>query len=370
MPEPQVPGSGEPHELSEVRPLRRRTYLIAAAVIAVLAVVSVAIAARSSPTAISGHVDTSSLPDDGPAPALAADGWINSPPLGASALKGKVVLYDFWTYSCINCVRTFPYIHAWYDRYRRDGLVVVGIHSPEFDFEKVRSNVVGATRRLHVTWPVALDPDMTIWNAFQNRYWPADYVADRLGQLRYAHFGEGDYQNTENVLRKLLGVNTTSPRADQHAKAEGASGEQNPETYLGVEHGQIGTESGLHTYPHTGTETPPNVALQGAWRGEDEKVTSAAAGAAIIAGVHAQSVNLVLASASGKPVDAIVTLNGKPVPVNKRGASIHVDADGQTVVSVAAPDMYRLVFGPGVEDYELRVVAAQPGLEAYSFTFG
>jgi thiol-disulfide isomerase/thioredoxin len=198
VPEADVPGKGEPGELPEVRPLRRRTYLIAAAVIAILAVVSVAIAARSSPTAISGHVDTSSLPYDGPAPVLAADGWINSPPLGSSALKGKVVLYDFWTYSCINCVRTFPYVRAWYDRYRRDGLVVVGVHSPEFDFEKVRSNVVGATKRLHVTWPVALDPDMTIWNAFQNQYWPADYVADRLGQVRYAHFGK---------------VTTTAPRA-------------------------------------------------------------------------------------------------------------------------------------------------------------
>jgi thiol-disulfide isomerase/thioredoxin len=357
--------------MAAVRRRRRRTYLIAAAVIAVLAIGAVIVAAGSSPTSISGNVDTAHLPSDGPAPALTADGWVNSPPLDAGALKGKVVLYDFWTYSCINCVRTFPAVRAWYDRYKRDGLVVVGVHSPEFDFEKVRANVVGATKRLDVTWPVALDPHMTIWNEFHNQYWPADYVADRKGQLRYSHFGEGDYRNTENVLRKLLGVKASSPRSDRNAKPETASGQQvNPETYLGVEHGQIGTESGLHTYPQTGTQTPPNVALQGAWRGEDERITAAAADAAIVAGVHAQSVNLVLASATGKPIDAIVTLNGKPVPANERGTSIHVDADGQTVVTVKAPDMYRLFLAPGVEDHELVVAAKQPGLEAYSFTFG
>ena len=152
-------------------------------------------------------------PTSGPAPALEAKGWINSPPLTPSALTGKVVLYDIWTYSCINCVRTFPYVRAWYDRYRADGLVVVGVHSPEFDFEKVHGNVEDAVKRLNVTWPVALDDDLTIWNAFDNQYWPADYVADRTGELRYSHFGEGDYTNTENVLRTLLGVAPSSPRA-------------------------------------------------------------------------------------------------------------------------------------------------------------
>jgi len=345
--------------------------LLAGVVVAILAVVSVAVAASSDPTSISGHADTAHLPHDGPAPRLTADGWINSPPLGPSALKGKVVLYDFWTYSCINCVRTFPYVRAWYDRYRSDGLVVVGIHSPEFDFERVRANVVGATKRLDVTWPVALDPDMTIWDAFRNQYWPADYIADRQGQIRYTHFGEGDYADTENVLRTLLGVPASSPRSNQHLKTESASGAQvNPETYLGAARGQVGTAPGLHTYRHSGTETAPDVALDGAWTGSDEKISSAAAGASIIAGVHAQSVNLVLATATGQPLDAIVTLDGKPVPEADRGASIHIDGNGRTVVTVTAPDMYRLVLAPAVEDHELVVTATQPGLEAYSFTFG
>src|SRR5262249_2202352 len=152
---------------------------------------------------VSGQVDTNHLPVGRTAPALDSTGWINSSPLTTADLRGKVVLYDFWTYSCINCQRTFPYLRSWYDRYRSAGLVIVGIHSPEFDFEHVRSNVEAAVKRYDVTWPVALDNDMKIWDAFANQYWPADYLADRQGKIRYTHFGEGDYTNTENVIRSL-----------------------------------------------------------------------------------------------------------------------------------------------------------------------
>ncbi len=352
-------------------PRRRVVYLVIAAIIGVVALTSVIVAAGSNPSSISGPVDTSHLPDKGPVPAIDAKGWINSPPLTTTALTGKVVLYDFWTYSCINCVRTFPYIHAWYDRYRADGLIVVGVHSPEFDFEKVHTNVEAAVKRLNVTWPVAFDDDMSTWNTFKNQYWPADYVADRAGHLRYTHFGEGDYDNTENVLRSLLGVAASSPRADRNVKAETASGQTvNPETYLDVQHRQINAQSGLHVYPASKKLAPPNVALQGAWTGANENVTSAAAGATIVLGMHAQSVNIVLAAATGKPIDAVIALDGTPVPVKSRGASVHVNANGQTVVTVSAPDMYRLVLAPGVENHQLTVVAEQGGLQAYSFTFG
>ena len=358
-------------EMPSGRPRHRALYLVIAVVVGAVALSAVLVAAGSNPSSISGRVDTSHLPDDGPAPALDAKGWINSPPLTPADLTGKVVLYDIWTYSCINCVRTFPYIRAWYDRYRADGLVVVGVHSPEFDFEKVHSNVEGAVKRLDVTWPVALDDDMTIWNAFNNQYWPADYVADRTGHVRYKHFGEGDYDNTENVLRTLLGVPDSTPRANQSVTPETASGQPvNPETYLDVRHGGIGAQTGLKVYPPAGKLVPPDTVLQGAWNGADEKVTSAAPGAGVALAARAQSVNMVLASATGKPMDAIVTLDGGPVPANRRGASIHVDASGRTVVSVTAPDMYRLVLAPGVENHQILVVAEQPGLEAYSFTFG
>jgi len=154
-------------------------------------------------------------------------------------------------------------------------------------------------------------------------------------------------------------------------RAETASGQQvNPETYLDVEHGQLPIQAGLATYPAPGKVSAPDVAIAGAWDGETERITAAAAGAQIVLGMHAQSVNLVLATATGKPMDAVVALDGQPVPVNERGASLHVDAQGRTVVTISAPDMYRLVNAPGVEDHELQVVAEQPGLEAYDFTFG
>jgi thiol-disulfide isomerase/thioredoxin len=353
------------------RPRSRRIYLVIAGIVVVVAVASVLIAAGSNPSAISGHVDVSNLPDDGPAPALVAKGWINTPPLTAADLHGKVVLYDIWTYSCINCVRTFPYIRAWYDRYRVDGLIVVGVHSPEFDFEKVHSNVEAAVRHLDVTWPVALDDDMKIWNEFNNMYWPADYVADRDGHLRYSHFGEGDYANTENVLRQLLGVPASAPRATLNGKTETASkNELNPETYLGTERSEIGTQSGLRVYPPAGTLAPPDVALEGPWNGAPENVTSAAPGADIAAGVVARSVNLVMAPVNGRAMDVIVTIDGAPVPPDLRGADVHVDSTGRTVVTVSRSDMYRLIQGPNVEHHQLHVVAEQPGLEAYAFTFG
>jgi thiol-disulfide isomerase/thioredoxin len=358
-------------ELASGRPKRRGIYLVVAAIVAVVAVVAVLVAAGSNPTSIAGPVNTTNLPDNGPAPALAAKGWINTAPLTPSDLAGKVVLYDFWTYSCINCVRTLPYIRAWYDRYRANGLVIIGVHSPEFDFEKVHSNVEAAVKRLDVTWPVALDDDMTIWNAFKNNAWPADYIADRDGHLRYTHIGEGDYDNTENVLRTLLAVPASAPRADKGVKAETASGQAvNPETYLDVEHQQIGAVTGLHVYPVATALNPPAVALSGPWTGSDQKITSAAGGATIGLGMHAQSVNLVLATATGSTMQAIVTLDGRPVPVADRGSDIRVDGTGQTVVDVSAPNMYRLVLAPSVETHQLIVVAKQAGLEAYDFTFG
>ena len=336
----------------------------------VIALVSVLVAARSDPSSISGHVDTKHLPNKGPAPALQAKGWINSPPLTPADLKGKVVLYDFWTYSCINCVRTIPYVRSWYDRYKADGLVVIGIHSPEFDFEKVHHNVEAAVKKDDIDYPVALDDDMTIWNAFQNQYWPADYVADRSGNLRYTHFGEGDYTDTENVLRTLLGVPATAPRASTvHPEAE-SDAEINPETYLDVEHGQIGVEAGVHSYTVPASVPAPNVALGGSWNGEDQKLVSSAANATLVLGVHAESVNIVLGPSTGKPIDVVVALDGRPVPASLRGADVHADVNGQTHITVTMPGMYRVMLAPGVQDHQLTFVAQSAGLEAYDLTFG
>jgi thiol-disulfide isomerase/thioredoxin len=350
---------------------RRAKFLIPAVVLVVAAVVAVIVAASSDPSTLTKAPDTSNLPVGPAVPALDARGWINSPPLTPAALTGKVVVYDFWTYSCINCVRTFPYVRALYDRYQPDGLVVIGVHSPEFDFEKVHANVAAAVKRDDVTWPVALDDNMKIWNAFGNQYWPADYVADRNGHERYSHFGEGDYSTIENVVRALLGVPPTSPRADvRHPEATSAP-DVNPETYLGTEMENGGAVAGgQHTYPSPGTVTAPNVALGGSWNGGAENITSTAPGANIVLGVHAREVNLVLSAQNGQPADLIVQVNGKPVPPAQRGAAIKVNAAGQTYAHVTAADMYRLILAPQVVDETLTLTAPTPGLEAYDFTFG
>jgi thiol-disulfide isomerase/thioredoxin len=307
-------------------------------------------------------------------------------------LHGKVVLYDFWTYSCINCQRTFPYIRSWFDRYRSAGLVVVGIHSPEFDFEHVHSNVEAAVKRDHVTWPVALDDNMSIWNAFGNQYWPADYVADRQGNIRYTHFGEGDYTDTENVLRRLLDIPAASPRAEPVTNGETASVDHNLETYLGLQYQNpaqplIELRAGAYDYPQpaAGSIASPRFlsdgtvglvpgkttgALVGKWTVDSEKATSNDAAATIVLAAHAKEVNLVMATASGKPANVIVQVDGEPVPVAERGASVHLDRNGRTIVTVRAPDMYRLYASPKVEDHLITISTTGPGLEAYDFTFG
>jgi thiol-disulfide isomerase/thioredoxin len=344
---------------------------VAAAVVAI-AVGAVIFAANSSVKVPPAH-----LSKYGEAPALDATGWINSPPLTPAKLSGKVVLYDFWTYSCINCQRTIPYLRSWFDRYRADGLVIVGVHTPEFDFEKVHKNVEAAAKRLDVTWPIALDDHERIWNAFENFSWPADYFADRTGEIRYKHVGEGDYTDAENTIRKLLGVPATAPRASAVTHGDSASGAAiNPETYLGTlrntEQQWRTIHAGIYDYSASGTGalTFPGVALVGRWTGTSEYIRSEATAASILLRLHAREVTLVMATANGKPVDAVVELDGQPIPVADRGASVHDDGNGRTVVTIHASDMYRIVRSAAVGDHVLSIAAPGPGLEAYAFTFG
>src|SRR5262245_3327715 len=187
------------------------------------------------------------LPDYGPAPDFGGiSAWFNSKPLTIAELRGKVVLVDFWTYSCINCLRTLPHVEAWDRMYRKDGLVIVGVHTPEFAFEAVPSNVRGAVRRLGIHYPVALDPDYDTWNRYANQYWPAKYLIDKQGNLRYAHFGEGNYNVTEETIRYLLGEKLASPASDR-LRDETPTGPLTPETYLG--YGRIDRFTGSKLYP-------------------------------------------------------------------------------------------------------------------------
>lgn len=351
----------------------RRFYLWAALVLVVLSLAAIWIAARANPSDTIAAVDVKNLPVGRPAPELRPKGWLNSPALSADDLAGKVVLYDFWTYSCVNCVRTLPYLRAWHDRYRGDGLVMIGVHSPEFDFEKDHGNVERAVSRLGVTWPVALDDDMAIWDAFANRYWPAKWITDRQGRIRYFHPGEGNYGETEDVIRTLLGVGDPAPRARDPKQPEPAPDEviQNitQETYLGTERGS--TEAGQHTYA-PGELRLHQPGLAGTWQGEPQRIRSVSPDASLSLRYQAREVNLVMATGlpGGAPVDVTIELDGKPVPEAFRTADTRVDDRGATYVRVEASDLYRLALGPRVEQHTLRLTPRTPGLEAFAFTFG
>ena len=377
-PRPTSSGGVSPARPPVGRRSSRTKYGVLALALIVFAGAAVIVASGSNPSRVAGSgVDVHHLPAGPASPSLsAAQGWLNSPPLTATDLRGKVVVYDFWTYSCVNCVRTIPHLAAFYDRYGPDGLVVIGIHSPEFQFEQDRTNVTQAVQRLKVPYPVALDPSMAIWNAFGAQYWPESWVADRTGHLRYMDIGEGNYTQTEDVVRALLGVPAHSPRAS--AVGAGALGlppttKQNitNETYLGLEKGVETAQPGTTSYPDVAPTLPNGAAaLVGSWTVTQQQVQAAAPGASIVLGYQARSANLVLATGTGAPIQVEVQLDGRPLPPADRTSETHVDGQGNTFVAVGAPDLYQLVLSPGIEGHTLRLTAEQPGLQAYAFTFG
>ena len=375
-PAPSAAPSASPDQgaaAGSTKPVNRRGYLLIAGALVVVAIAAVIFAAHTKPSSLQPAVDTNHLPVRAVAPAVNPVGWTNSPPLTAADLKGKVVLYDFWTYSCINCLRTIPFVRAWYARYRADGLVIVGIHSPEFDFEKNHTNVVRAVKNLGVTWPIAFDDNMVVWNAFQNNSWPADYIADRSGHIRYGHIGEGDYGQTEDVIRTLLGVAATAPRAatpgSTATAAQPTSGDMTSETYLGVLRGAT-AKQGPATYPEPATVPVDTARLAGPWNGTADYIEAGSATSAIVLHYQARQVNLVMAPPASGPVTVVVELDGMPVPPAYRTARTVVDARGQTTVTVSDADLYSLIQGPRVEGHTVRVTAGALGLLAYDFTFG
>ena len=364
----------EPTETPPGRRPARKLYLWAALGLVVLSGAAIWIASQADPSETIAAVDVNKLPVGPPVAELHAKGWLNSEALANRDLAGKVVVYDFWTYSCVNCVRTLPYVRAWYDRYRDDGLVVIGVHSPEFDFEKDHGNVERAVARLKVTWPVALDDDMAIWGDFNNRYWPAKWITDRQGRIRYFHPGEGNYAQTEDVIRALLGVNGSSARADD-PKEPGPAPDQvtqtiTQETYLGTERGSV-AQAGQQAYTLSELRLH-QPALAGTWLAEPQLIRSVSPEASLSLKYLAREVNLVMASGgpAGSPIDVTVELDGKPVPEAYRTADTRVDDQGATYVHVEASDLYRLVLGPRVEQHTVRLIPRTAGLEAFAYTFG
>lgn len=298
-------------------------------------------------------------------------GWINSKPLRLADWRGKVVLVDFWTYSCINCLRTLPYITGWYNKYHTQGLEIIGIHAPEFAFEKKSENVQKAVQRFGIHYPVALDNELTTWANFKNQYWPAHYLIDRQGRVVYTHFGEGQYDVTENNIRALLGmaekvavpvVLTSEPQSFAPSPTH--------ETYLGYRRAENFSNSGEAKMDVPGTYMFPEAlplhrwALSGSWHIGAESIRAAAPGAALRLHFAARKVFLVLGSTTGSAVMARILLNGKPL-ANMEGVD---GRDG--MLTVDHDKLYTLLDQGMAQEGVLEIQAMTPGLQAYAFTFG
>jgi thiol-disulfide isomerase/thioredoxin len=317
---------------------------------------------------------------EGELPSLGKLGpWFNSAPLTREQLKGKVVLIDFWTYSCINCLRTIPWVRAWDERYRKDGLVVIGVHAPEFAFERDPANVVRAMKELGIGYPVALDNKYDLWRALKNNYWPAHYFIDAQGCVRYHHFGEGGYAMSERVIRQLLAEAGRAPRTAALARAK-ASGAQiqagvarikSPETYIGYWRAENFVSPGglLRDQAKRYASAPLRLnqwALEGEWLNQRQSSRSPSMGAKIHMRFHARDLHLVLASATGKPVRFRVMIDGQ-APGNHRG--VDVAADGSGIVKEQR--LYQLIRHKGeVRERSFTIEFLDPGAEAFAFTFG
>jgi len=314
------------------------------------------------------------LPDRGPAPEFTNNqDWFNTPggrPLTLAGLRGKVVLVDFWTYTCINCIRTIPYLEGWYRKYHRDGFEIVGVHSPEFPFEKEASNVARAIGQFGITYPVAQDNELGTWNAYANQYWPADYLIDATGHVRLVHFGEGGYAEAEKAIRALLAEAGHPPGAG-HAKVSAQRADPHlatPETYLGGARAQgfVGDplRPGTNEYRAVPAAKlgPNRLSYGGRWTigGEAAK---AGGGASLELNFKARRVFLVLGS-PGQARDVQVLLDGKPIPASLEGADVR-----GSKAAITNQRLYRLVDLPRAERHTLTLHFA-PGISGYAFTFG
>lgn len=323
------------------------------------------------------------LPVEGTLPSLAgATGWLNSPPLDAQALRGKVVLVDFWTYSCINCLRAMPYVREWAERYRDHGLVVIGVHAPEFAFERNLANVQRAVKDLKVTYPVAIDNDFAIWRGFNNKYWPAHYFIDAQGRIRAHHFGEGNYAQSEQIIRQLLReAGNTLPGDDAPvamtldgvARQADMDNLKSPETYLGHARAENFASPGGQRRDQPADYTVPATlqhnqwALAGRWTVGNEDARLETRGGRVAFRFHARDLHLVLAPGEdGKPVRFRVRIDGQ-APGAAAGGDISADGDGR----VDENRLYQLIRQSGaVQERTFEIEFLDPGVRAYAFTFG
>jgi thiol-disulfide isomerase/thioredoxin len=311
--------------------------------------------------------------------------WLNSPPLTVEGLKGKVLLVDFWEYTCVNCLRTLPYLKAWHERYAETGLVIVGVHTPEFAFAKDLGNIRRAVADFGLKYPIVNDRDFAIWNSYGNRYWPAKYLFDAKSSLRYHHFGEGSYGDTEAQIQKLLREikpDVVLPKIMEPVRGEDKPGAVcypvTPELYAGYQRGLFGNPDGFHrdraaNYKDPGRRQDGFLYAQGSWHSGPESIRHARATATaqdyVVLRYHALEVNCVLKPESGKPVRVIVTQDGKPVRATDKGDDIRYDEKGASYLLVNEPRMYRIIKNAAFGTYDLKLATAQEGLGVYAFTF-
>ncbi len=310
-----------------------------------------------------------------------ATAWLNSPPLTPAGLRGKVVVVDFWTYTCINWLRSLPYVRAWAERYGRYGLVVIGVHSPEFTFERDIDNVRWAVTSMRIGYPVAVDSDHAVWRAFANRYWPAVYFVDAQGRVRDRHFGEGRYEESESVIRRLLSDAGVSGLPGEPVSVDARGLEvaadwdrlRSPENYLGHERTENFASPGGATPGKGRAYTAParlklnHWALAGDWTVESEAAVLNAPGGRIACGFHARDLHLVMGpSAAARSVRFRVLIDGK-APGSSRGG----DVDEQGFGTVTVPRLYQLIRQSGpVTDRRFEIECLDAGVKAFAFTFG
>jgi thiol-disulfide isomerase/thioredoxin len=315
------------------------------------------------------------LPDLG-----GADHWFNTAPLSKRSLRGRVVLVNFWTYSCINSLRPLPYLKSWATQYKNDGLVVLDVHTPEFNFEKERANVDWAVREFNVTYAVAMDNDYRIWHAFQNQYWPAFYLFDGNGSIRYSRFGEGQYDESERTIRALLKENGAAGlRADSvpieatGIEAAPGTGAQTPETYVGYRRAErlssperVARDT-RKTYTALASLRPNHWGLSGVWEVGAESGLLREAHGKLVFRFNSRDLHLVLAPTdAGKPVPFRVRLEGT-APGADAGTDLGTDGAGE----VRKPRLYQLILQKGrVQDRLFEIEFLEPGVRAFSFTFG
>ncbi|MBI2689936.1 MAG: redoxin domain-containing protein [Acidobacteria bacterium] len=310
--------------------------------------------------------------------------WLNSPPLSLRQLRGQVILVDFWDFTCVNCIRTLPYIREWHRRYHSLGLTVIGVHAPEFYFGRVPEILEQGIAEFDLPYPVMLDNDFTVWKAFANKYWPSKYVIDTAGYLRYSHAGEGAYQETELAIQALLlerdpGASMPLPMTPLRAlDAPGAMARclpPAPELYLGHRRGRIANvggfvEDAVHNYVMGAGPLEDLPELGGAWHSLPD--CAATAGVVRLCLIYsAAEVNAVVSPGAESGLAAItVILNGEPVPAGSRGSDLQTEPNGETIVKITRPRMYSLIRGAVFEQALLELSCAARGLQFFAFTFG